>query len=117
MAASRAFLERTLLALLFDMVEERQDSGRIEIGDTEGCWLDAFGLVDELQQQAKPVPVCGQGSWAGIFLVEQVLDEEGLHQSCGGYGRCRHNSTLWFAYASKRLAACLNRSGVAVRYQ
>jgi hypothetical protein len=30
------------------MVKECQDSGRIEIGDTEGYWLDAFGLVDKL---------------------------------------------------------------------
>ena len=99
------------------MVKECQDSGRIEIGDTEGYWLDAFGLVDKLQEQPKCVPIGSQGSGTGIFLVEQVLDEEGLHQSCGGDGRCRHNSTPWFAYDSKRLAACLNRSGVAVRYQ
>ena len=42
----------TVGPLLFDIVEECQDGGRIEIGDRESFWLDALGLVDESQEQA-----------------------------------------------------------------
>ena len=46
------------------------------------------------QEQAKGVSVGGKSSGAGMFLVEEEVDEKGLHQARCGYGWCRHSSGL-----------------------
>jgi hypothetical protein len=76
------------------MVEEGQDDRRIEILDLEGRRLDAMSLMNESQEQAKGVSVGGKSSGAGMFLVEEEVDEKGLHQARCGYGWCRHSSGL-----------------------
>jgi hypothetical protein len=81
-------------SLPFDMVEEGQDDRRIQILDTEGCRLDAMGLMNESQQQAKGISVGGKSSGAGMFLVEQEVDEEGLHQARCGDRWFLHSSAL-----------------------
>ena len=99
------------------MVEERKNYRSIEIVDGEGRRFDAVSLTNKSQEQAKSIPVGGESPGAGMFLIEQMLDEEGLHQARRRQGRRCHISPCWFANDSKRLPALLRRSGVAVKYQ
>ena len=78
---------------------------------------DALGLTHKSQEEAKGIPIGCKSPGAGMLLVEQILDEKGLHQARRGYRGRGHSSTCRPANDSKRLPALRRSSGVAVRYQ
>lgn len=110
---------RAIPALLLDVVEEREDCRRVEVGEGQGRRRAAGELLREAEEQSEGVAVARDRLGAGRALraqapVEEVLEQGGERDLWG-----RHtapSSSLW-AKCSKRLEVMARSSGTAERYQ
>ena len=103
-----------VVAVVLEMVEERDDQRRVEIGDVELVGLFAGALGGESEQQPDRVPVGGDRVRAGLALADEIVGEEGLegrgeraHCRCPICSRCR----------CSRSPASASSSGAADKYQ
>ena len=98
-------------AVLFEVVEERSDQRRVEVGEVQLAWLLAGLLLGVGQQQPEGVAVGGDRAWAGVLLGHQPVGEPGLE----GRREQRHDRPP--SALSSRLATSAISSGDAWRYQ
>jgi hypothetical protein len=103
--------DHTVVAVVFEVVEERGDERRVEFGDVEraGGLGGAFG--GEADEEPEAGLVGGDGVGAGVALADQAVGEEGLE---GGGERAHRGAPK---RASSRSAARPISSGEADRYQ
>ena len=103
-------------AVFFEVVEERQDHGSIEVVQREHLGLPLTVLIEKREQQAERVAVCVDGLRAGGLLLHEMVGEERTEQwaegSTGGHGVPFPSTN-----PSKRAEAGSSTGGVAVRYQ
>ena len=101
----------TVAAIGFQVVEERPDQRRVQVGDVQigGCL--AGPLLGEGEKQFDCVPVGGDGVAAGLTLPGESVGEKRLQ----GWGERAHESPP--RCASSRLPANAISSGAADRYQ
>jgi hypothetical protein len=64
-------------AVVFEVVQERGDQRRVEVGDVQRVRFDAGALLGE-HQQPERVAVGGDRVRAGLSLPDQPLGEERL---------------------------------------
>src|SRR5665811_710125 len=69
---------RGVVALVLEVIQERADQRRVEIGKVEFARLFAGLLLSEVQQQPERVAVGDKGAWAGVLLRDHPLGEERL---------------------------------------
>ena len=102
---------RAVAADLLEVVQERADQRRVEVGEVELARLPAGAPGGEGEQQPPGVAVGGDGLRAGVPLAGQPVGEERL-QGRGerGHGRCS-------GWSSSRCPAAASSSGAADRYQ
>ena len=62
-------------ALVLEVVEERADQRRVQVGELQAVGLLAGLLLREAQQQLDRVAICGDRAWAGVSLGDQPLGE------------------------------------------
>ena len=100
-----------VVASVFEVVEERGDQRRVEIGDVQGARRLAGAFGGEAEQQPEGVAVGGDRVRTRAALTDQPVGEVGLHRRRErGHGRpprCR-----WSRWQALSIS-----SGVAVRYQ
>jgi len=101
----------TVVALGFQVGQERADHRGVQIGQVKIGGLLAQGPGGEAEEQFDGVPVGGDGVRADLALPDQPVGEEALQQ---GGQRVHRVTTVLF---SRRDAARANSSGVACRYQ
>jgi hypothetical protein len=70
-------------------------------------------LMGKGEEEAKSVPITGQGVRAGVALAQEPFGEEGLEQFGKG-GLAFHR---WISLRWQRRVASFSNSGVADRYQ
>jgi hypothetical protein len=97
-------------AVVFEVVEERADQRRVEVGDLERGGLPAGLAGCEGQEQPERVAVGRDGVRAGSSLAGQVVGEERLD---GGRERGHRVCSSWDAWS--RPAARASSSGAADR--
>lgn len=103
-------------AVLFEVVEEREDHGRVEVVEGERLGLPVTVLIEEREQQAEGVAVGVDGLGGGGLLLHEMVGEERPEQRAEG-GAVSHGASFPLTNASKRAAAGSSTGGVAVRYQ
>ena len=104
-------------AVLFEVVEEREDHGRVEVVEGERLGLPVTMLIEEREQQAEGVAIGVDGLGAGGLLLHEMVGEERPEQRAEG-GAVSHGAPpSRRRNASKRAAAGSSTGGVAVRYQ
>ena len=103
-------------AVLFEVVEEREDHGSVEVVQGERLWLPVTVLIEKREQQAESVAVGVDGLGAGGLLLHEMVGEERTEQRAEG-GTGGHGAPFPSTKASKRAAAGSSTGGVAVRYQ
>ena len=96
----------------FEVIQERADSGRVEVVELQLRRGLSAAVPGEGEQEPEPVAVGGDGVPAGAFLAHQPLGEERLEGGSDGAHRWCSSSP-----ASSRPAASASSSGHAVRYQ
>jgi hypothetical protein len=96
-------------AVVFEVVQERGDDRRVEVGELQPGRGLAGPLCREGEQQLPRVAVGGGGVAAGALLPGQPFGEECFE----GGGEGGHGCPPW----SSRDAARASSSGVPVRYQ
>ena len=114
-AASRAGLN-AVGAVLFEVIEEREDHRSIEVVQGERLGLPVTVLTEEREQQAEGVAVDLDGLGAGGLLLHEMIGEERAEQRAEG-GTVGHGAPFPSMKASKRAAAGSSTGGVAARYQ
>ena len=98
-------------AVCFEVVEERADQRRVEIGEVKLTRLLAGLLLRELQQQPQRVAVSSDRPWADVLLGHQPVGEERLK-------RRREQAHRFAPIAlSRSRATSSSNSGTACRYQ
>lgn len=80
---------RTVVAVVFEVVEERPDQRRVEVVEIELERLFAGLLAREGQEQPECVAICSDRLRAGVALRDQTIGEPCLQ--CRG--ECGHHST------------------------
>ena len=103
-------------AVLFEVIEEREDHGSIEVVQGEHLGLPATVLIEKREQQAEGVAVGVDGPGAGRLLLHEMVGEERTEQRADGRTG-GHGAPVPSTNASKRAAAGSSTAGVAVRYQ
>jgi hypothetical protein len=101
----------TVAAVVFEVVQERADQRRVEVGEVQLAWLIAGLLLGEGEQQPERVAVGGDGSRARVSLGDQPVGEECLERRC----ELAHDSSI--PVRSRRSRASASSSGDACRYQ
>ncbi len=96
--------------LALDVVEERADHWRVQVGEVEPARHGAGALRGEVKEQPDGVAVGGDRVRAGPPLADQPLGEKRLH----GAGGRRHRGAPG---AASLRAASASSSGEALRYQ
>jgi len=97
-------------ALLFQVIEKREDSVGADIGENQTSRLQP-AVAEESQQQSEAVSIGGDGLGADALVRGEMLDEEGLEE----WPKRDHSTPP--AYAANRSEAVPRSSGVAVKYQ
>ena len=103
-------------AVLFEVIEERQDHGSIEVVQGERLGFPSTVLIEKREQQAEGIAVGADGLGAGGLLLHEMVDEERTEQRADG-GTGGHGAPFPSTNASKRAAAGSSTASVAVRYQ
>jgi hypothetical protein len=80
---------RAVAAVVFEVVQERADQRRVQVGEVELARLPPGAPGGEGQQQPPGVAVGGYGLRAGLPLAGQPVGEERLQRRGErGHGRC-----------------------------
>ena len=103
-------------AILFEVVEERQDHGSIEVVERERVGLPLAVLIEKGEQQSEGVAIGVDGLGADAPLLHEMVGEERTEQRAERDGG-DHGATFPSTNASNRAAAGSSTGGVAVRYQ
>src|SRR5664279_3543288 len=102
-------------ALVFEMVEERADQRRVQLGDVQLAGLRAGAGGGEGEQQPERVAVAGDGVCAGAALADEPVAEERLQQRRErAHDPAPHDRV---EPLSRRAAASCISCGTAERYQ
>ena len=103
-------------AILFEVVEERQDHRRIEVVERECIGLPLTVLIEKREQQAEGVAIRVDGLRADGSLLHEMVGEERAEQRAER-GTGDHGATFPSTNASNFAPAGSSTGGVAVRYQ
>ena len=103
-------------SILFEVIEERQDDGRIEVVERERVGLPLAVLIEKGEQQTEGVAIGVDGLGADGPLLHEMVGEERTEQRAEPDGG-DHGATFPSTNASNRAAAGSSTGGVAVRYQ
>ena len=63
---------------MLQVLEERRDHGRAELGEVHCCWGLGGLFVDKADQEPERVPVGRHRVWAGVTLGQEPVCEETL---------------------------------------
>ena len=102
--------------VFFEVVEERQDHGSIEVVERERLGLPLPVLIEKREQQAEGITIGVDGLRADRLLLREMVGEERTEQRAER-DMNGHGATSPSTNASKRAAAGSSTGGVAVRYQ
>jgi hypothetical protein len=107
---------RAIVAGAFEVIEKRQQQGRIQVSQGDGRRRLVQPVLCVGQQQSERIAVAGHRTRTRLPLGEQMLVKEILQQRRERRGR-RHEGPPDSANVSNRLAPIAISSGTAVRYQ
>ena len=78
----------TVPPLLFQVVQEARDGGRVQISQSESGELLLPARLEVGQQEAEGIAVGRDGLRTGVLLLDQALEEESLNQGRKRRSRC-----------------------------
>ena len=82
---------RAVVPVVFEVVEERRDQVRVEVGPVQrGRAALSGALLGEPEQQLERVAVGGDGAWADLTLLGEPVGEERLAAWGRSRSSCRH---------------------------
>ena len=100
----------------FEVVEEGQDHGSIEVVEREHLGFPLTVLIEKREQPAEGVAIRVDGLRADGLLLYEMVGEECTEQRAER-GTGSHGVPFSSTNASNRAAAGSSTGGVAVRYQ
>ena len=103
-------------AMHFEVVEEGQDHGSIEVVEREHLGFPLTVLIEKREQPAEGVAIRVDGLRADGLLLHEMVGEECTEQRAER-GTGSHGAPFSSTNASNRAAAGSSTGGVAVRYQ